>query len=81
MVSKIVRCGVCGGHYNQRHLASHKRLSHGKKNSLAATIADEPDTVNMILTLYNRLSAKARNDVLKRLGAVEAAAQAMRRAQ
>jgi hypothetical protein len=30
-VSQIVRCEICGGIYNRRHLSSHKRLSHGIK--------------------------------------------------
>jgi hypothetical protein len=67
----IVRCDVCGGYYNLRHLASHKRLSHGKKDRFTAPVLDEPDAVNMILALYKRLSAKARKNVLGRLAAGE----------
>jgi hypothetical protein len=66
-MSEIVKCDVCGGLYNQRHLTSHKRLSHGKKNSFAFTVADEPGAVNAIFTLYKRLSAKARKEILDRL--------------
>jgi hypothetical protein len=68
-MSEIVKCDLCGGLYNQRHLASHKRLSHGKKDYFTATVADERDAVNVILALYKRLSAEARKDVLDRLAA------------
>jgi hypothetical protein len=69
-MSGIIHCDVCGRLYNQRHLASHKRLSHGKKDSSTTTVADEPDAVNVIFTLYKRLSARARKDVLNRLAAI-----------
>jgi hypothetical protein len=71
MGSEIVKCDLCGGHYNRRHLASHMRLSHGKKDGFSTAVADEPEAVNLIFTLFKRLSPKARKDVLKRLGAAE----------
>ena len=66
-MSDIVKCEICGGHYNPRHLSSHKRLSHGKKEMSQAAVARESEAVEAILSLFKRLSDKARKDVLNRL--------------
>lgn len=68
--SLIVKCDVCGQHFNKRYLSSHKRLSHGKNTKSALTIGDEAEAVKTILILYLQLSTKSRNDVLTRLASL-----------
>lgn len=53
---KVVKCDVCGGLYNQSHLSSHKRLSHGKRESSSRSSKDESASLEMILSVYERLS-------------------------
>ena len=65
--SPIVKCDVCGQHFNRRHLASHKRRSHGKSSNPTLGISDEGKTVEMILALYLQLSTAAKTNVLERL--------------
>lgn len=68
--SPLVKCDVCGLQFNRRHLASHKRLSHGKSNKSALETVDEAKVVETILTLYRLLPASSKNDLLKRLAAL-----------
>jgi hypothetical protein len=64
-----VKCDVCGGTFSQRYLTSHKRLAHGKGNGSAASPTSEDETVQMIVSLYGRLSAEGRRRVLRLLTA------------
>ena len=64
-VSQMVKCDVCGGHYNQRYVTSHKRLSHRDKSESISV--DETRTLDTILALYKQISAKARRELLRRL--------------
>ena len=64
-VSQMVKCDVCGGHYNQRYLNSHKRLSH--RNKSESISVDETRAVDTILALCKQISAKARRNLLRRL--------------
>ncbi len=65
--SQMVKCDICGRHYNQRYLTSHKRLSHNMKGD--AVLIDEGKAVETILALYKKISAEARTDLLRRLSA------------
>lgn len=64
LASRMVKCDVCGRHYSQRYLSSHKRLSHDKNRSVAT---DESKTVETILALYRQISSEAKRDLLQRL--------------
>jgi hypothetical protein len=66
-MSEIIKCDECGGLFNQRHLSSHKRLSHNRKKIFPAAAAREREAVETILAVFKRLSGKARKDVLNRL--------------
>jgi hypothetical protein len=68
--SPIVKCDVCGQHYNRRYLSSHKRLSHGKRNNSALRIQNESKAVQTIVDLYLQLSATSRRNVIDRLASV-----------
>ena len=63
--TQMVKCDVCGRHYNQRYLKSHKRLSHDAKGDAASV--DESRAVETILSLYKKISIEARTELLRRL--------------
>lgn len=64
---KVVKCDICGGLYNQSHLNSHKRLSHGKRRAMASPLKNEAETVRAILSMYEQLSDEGKREVLNRL--------------
>jgi len=70
---KVVRCEICGGLFNQSHLSSHKRLSHGKSKAVPAFAKSEPETLKTILSLYERLSEEGKKEVFSRLSASQRA--------
>ena len=59
-----VKCDVCGGIFNQSYLPSHKRLAHSKNNPSTATPTTEREAIQKIVSLYERLSVKARKRVV-----------------
>jgi len=61
---RVVKCDICGGLYNQSHLSSHKRLSHGKRKAVPTSPNSEPETLKAILSLYERLSEEGKKEVL-----------------
>lgn len=63
----MVQCDVCGGLYNQSHLSSHKRLSHGKRKVAALSTKSDPETLTAILSLYDQLSEEGKKEVRNRL--------------
>lgn len=65
-MSQMVRCDICGGLYNQRHLRSHKRLSHGKREATHRS-KEEPESLETILSLYKQLPEEQKKEVLDRL--------------
>ena len=62
--SQLVKCEVCGRHFNQRYLSSHKRLSHDRNRSVPT---DEAKTLDTILALYQQMSSEAKRELLSRL--------------
>ena len=62
-----VKCDVCGGTFSQSYLASHKRLAHGKSNVPAVSFTSEDEAVETIVSLFERLSAKGRKQVIRLL--------------
>jgi hypothetical protein len=63
----IVKCEICGGMYNQRHLRSHKRLSHGKGGISVRSPKSELETLETIVSMYAQLSDKSKKEVRIRL--------------
>ena len=70
-MSQIVKCDICGGIYNQSHLSSHKRLSHGKREASASLSKSEPPSMEVVLSLYARLPEESKKQVRARLGAAK----------
>jgi hypothetical protein len=67
-MSNIVTCDVCGKIFNQSHLSAHKRLAHGKRPQAASEVS-EPEAVESILSAYEKLSDKTKEEVRERLDA------------
>lgn len=67
-MSNIVTCDVCGKIFNQSHLGAHKRLAHGRRPQGSVASA-EPETMNTILSAYEKLSAEDQEELLERLEA------------
>jgi len=70
-MSEIVKCDICGGVYNQRHLSSHKRLSHGKSRTANLSTAGEPEKLGAVLSLFEQLSEEEKKKVLDQLASAE----------
>lgn len=70
-MSQIVKCDVCGKIYSQSYLGSHKRLSHGKRETPSRSSKDESGSLEIILAMYERLSDEGKKEVLSRLAAHE----------
>ena len=68
---KVVKCEICGGLYNQSHLSSHKRLSHGKRKTALSSPKSEPETLKAILSMFERLSDEGKREALTRLAALQ----------
>lgn len=69
-MSQIVKCDICGGIYNQSHLNSHKRLSHGKREPQPKTV---PPSLDAVLLLYAQLPEEGKRQVRERLAAANRA--------
>jgi hypothetical protein len=68
-MSGIVKCDICGCVYNERHLSSHKRLSHGKNKASIPSAASEPKDLGALLALYERLPEEDKKKVQTQLAA------------
>lgn len=66
-MSEIAKCDICGGVYNQRHLSSHKRLSHSKNRTSGPSIAGEPEKLEAVLSLYEQLTDKEKMELRNQL--------------
>jgi hypothetical protein len=60
----MVKCEICGGHYNERFVASHKRLAHGRKGAVK-----EEEILDKIQSLFERLTPNSKQYLLNRLSA------------
>lgn len=70
-MSQIVKCDICGKIYSQSYLGSHKRLSHGKRESSLHPSEDEAASLEMIVSMYERLSCEGKKEVFSRLATME----------
>ena len=68
-MSRTMKCDVCGGLYNQSHLSSHKRLSHGKRETPSGSSKQEPPSLKVIVSMYEQLPDEWKKEVLHRLAA------------
>jgi hypothetical protein len=68
-MAQMVRCDICGGLYNQSHLSSHKRLSHGRRKRSPSSPKNDREALEMIVSLYRQLSGESRKEVLNLLAA------------
>jgi hypothetical protein len=66
-MSGIVKCDICGCIYNERHLSSHKRLSHGKNRASSPSAASEPKDFGALLALYEQLPEEDKKKVQTQL--------------
>jgi hypothetical protein len=66
-MSEAVKCDICGGLYNSRYLASHKRWAHPKTEKSEDSYLTESAAAERILSLFGRLSPEGRKRVLQRL--------------
>jgi hypothetical protein len=60
----MVKCEICGGHFNERFIASHKRLAHHRKAG-----SNEEEIPDQIESLFARLTSNAKQHLLSRLSA------------
>jgi hypothetical protein len=67
----MVKCEICGCTFNEKFLASHKRLSHRRKTKTSPEPTTDPEIAETILSLFDRLSKDSRRDIVKRLAAIE----------
>ena len=58
----MAKCEICGGPFNERFLASHKRLAHRQR---AAT--KEEELFDQIFALFERLTADGKQNILQSL--------------
>jgi len=70
-MSQITKCEICGRVYNQSHLSTHKRMSHGIGKRSNSTAAGEPEKLETLLLLYNHLSEKDKERLRNQLGAAD----------
>jgi hypothetical protein len=62
----MVKCEICGGHFNERFLASHKRLAHRRKGP-----STDKEVVEQILKLFKRLTKEGQHSLVHRLSTVD----------
>jgi len=63
-MGQITKCDICGKVYNQSYLGTHKRRSHSKHSS-----ANEPASVEAVLSMYEKLPEDHKKEVRDRLAA------------
>jgi len=62
----MVKCEICGGNFNERFLASHKRLAHRRKGA-----PTENEIAEQILALFRLLTKDGQRKLLHHLSAVD----------
>ncbi|HEY6947019.1 MAG TPA: hypothetical protein VI431_17905 [Candidatus Acidoferrum sp.] len=67
-MGQIIKCDICGKIYNESHLATHKRLSHGKRET-PPSAQNGTASVEVILSIYKKLPEEWKKEVLTRLTA------------
>ena len=70
-MSQIVKCDICGGAYNQSHLSSHKRLSHGNSGTSPSPVERGTEALEVIVSMYAQLTDERKKEVRERLSNAE----------
>ncbi len=70
-MGQIIKCDICGKIYNESHLTTHKRRSHGIPGTLPRSAENGKARVEAIFFLYERLPDEQKKQVLERLAAGE----------
>ena len=70
-MGKIVRCDVCGKIYNESNLTTHKRRSHGMPGASPRSAESGTTSIEVILSMFERLPEDRKREVLSRLMAIE----------
>jgi len=65
-MGQIIKCDICGKIYNESHLTTHKRRSHGIGTSSLSS-ENGKARLEAILSLYERLPDEQKREVLERL--------------
>lgn len=68
-MSSIVKCDICGGIYNQSHLSSHKRLSHGKRGKSTRASKAGAGNLEAIVSMFHQLPEEKKREVVDWLAA------------
>lgn len=66
-MSEIVKCDTCGRISSKSYLASHKRLAHGKRITPAYSTDNEAEALEVITSLFAKLSNRNKQKVLDRV--------------
>ncbi|HKW64347.1 MAG TPA: hypothetical protein VJN89_17480 [Candidatus Acidoferrum sp.] len=70
-MGQIVRCDICGKIYNESHLTTHKRRSHGTPATVPHTTEGCAASIEVILSMFERLPEERKKEVLSRLASLE----------
>lgn len=68
-MGQIIKCDICGKIYNESHLKTHKRRSHGISGTSSSSAENGKAGLEAILFLYGRLPDEQKREVLDRLAA------------
>ncbi|HTV58314.1 MAG TPA: hypothetical protein VMJ93_05525 [Verrucomicrobiae bacterium] len=63
----MVRCNICHALFNERYLASHKRLAHDQRGQGNARPASEKEAILEIVKRFEALPPRSRRKVLDML--------------
>jgi len=66
-MSEMVNCDICGKMSSKSYLASHKRLAHGKRITPTYSTNNEAEALEVIISLYAKLSDQRKREVRERL--------------
>lgn len=66
-MSEIVKCDICGRISSKSYLASHTRLAHGKLITPAYSTKNEAEALEVIISLFAKLSDQRKKEVRDRL--------------
>lgn len=70
-MGQIIKCDICGKIYNESHLSTHKRRSHGTSGASPRSSEGSTVSIEVILSMYERLPEERKKEVLSRLAAME----------
>ena len=72
-MSEIVNCEICGRICNKSYLKAHKRLAHQRRLESFSAIRDEVEALEVIASLYARLSEQGKKQCRDRVAKIDVA--------